>query len=502
MAYMKDEDGRRLDQLKVAGPELRRRDLPGYKALPTLMASAPTTVLGAASGSTQISGSALVAPWDTSAFTYYGTIPAYGGTSYPGSSYFTSNGAAGVIGVYPSGSSTTSPWAVEFDFDTTDGLFEVSLLGKGSGGGVRVLVNGQYATMGNTFVSATADGAPYLGKVTLASAGVYRIRLEGEGQFYFGGIRTLPINGISAAPRRTQRWIVIGDSYTEPTVNDSGTKMQWDGYVQQLSYLLGVDAWSCGAGGTGYLKTFSGRVNFKDRLTDVINNNPDVVVFAGGINDYGTFTASAIGDQALSCFQQVKAALPKAQIIVLSPWWPRGPQTYASNLLATADAIKSAALQVGALWIDLLRASPPVQGANGGPAPSPTTLSANTTVGATQITTPVLYPLNTYMQIGSGANAEVRKVSGTSGASAPYTLQFGGALPSGGGGNLGQAHTAGETITPIGPGIFTGSGNQGALASDGTADRYTGSDATHPTAAGHRAIGKATYRGIASVLKP
>jgi hypothetical protein len=216
--------------------ELRRRDLPGYKALPTLMASPPTAVLGAASGSTQIAGSSLVAPWDTSAFAYYGTVPAYGGTSYPGSSYFTSGGAGGVVGVYPSGSSTTSPWAVEFDFDTTDGLFEVSLLGKGAGGGVRVLVNGQYATQGNTFVSATADGSPYLGKVTLAAAGVYRIRLEGEGQFYFGGIRTLPVNGISAAPKRVQRWVIMGDSYTEPTVNDSsGSKMQWDGYVQQLS---------------------------------------------------------------------------------------------------------------------------------------------------------------------------------------------------------------------------------------------------------------------------
>jgi lysophospholipase L1-like esterase len=385
-------------------------------------------MLGAASGSTQIAGSSLVPPWDTTAFTFFGAAPVYGGTSYPGSSYFTGNGAGGVAGVYTSGSTTAPPWAVEFDFDTSDGLFEVSMMGKGAGGGVRILVNGQYVTAGNTFVSATSDGAPYLGKVTLAAAGVYRIRLEGEGQFWFGGIRTIPTNGITAAPKRTQRWIVIGDSFTEPTVSDTpSNKHQWDGYVQQLSYLLGVDAWSCGSGGTGYLKPFSGRVNFKDRLTDVTQNNPDVVVFAGGINDYASYTAAAIGAQALACFQQVKAALSKAQIIVLSPWWPRGAQTYASNLLATADAIKASAQQVGAMWVDVLRQDPPPAGANGGPAPAPTTLSASTTVGATQITTPVLYPLNTYMQIGSGTNAEVRKVSGTSGASAPYTLQFGGA---------------------------------------------------------------------------
>lgn len=482
------------DQRYAALRGLRRRDLPGYAALPTLMATPPTISQGTAAAATAIAGSILTAPSDTSAFTYYGTIPGFGGAASPGSGWYQSNAAAG--GVYPGGT-TPSPWAVEFDLDASDPRFEVKFYGKGTGSGIRVLINGQYATQASTFVSATADNAAYLGLVTLAAAGIYRIRLEFEATTAFGGIQTSPLNAVNAAPkRRSQRWMFFGDSFTEPTISDTGGSHKWDGYVQLLAYLLGVDAWAAGSGGTGYLKTNGARGNFLDRITDLTRNNPDVVLFAGGINDFSSFTAAAIGAQALAVFQATKAALPQAQIIVMSPYTGRGFQSYSANFLATADAIKAAAATAGVTFIDVLRLPAPRTGTGGGSTPTPaTTLAADVGSGNTQITTVGDIPLNTYIQIGTGANAQVRRVTGKSGTG-PYTLQFSGSVPSGGGGTLAASHLAGEAVIPVGQGLSTGSGQQGATTGDGTSDRYTGNDGTHPTVAGHRNLARGIFREL------
>lgn len=488
----------RPDDKRYASISLRRRDCPGWRGLPTVNTAAATTTAGASGAATAITGSVLIPPWETSAFTYYGAKVGYGGNAYPNYPYYTSGGVTGSVLTYPSGLTTASPYAVEFDLDTTDAKFEI--LQKGSGGGIRVLVNGQSITATGSTFAPTADGTAYLQLVTLPTAGVYRIRLECSANAYFGGIRVIAGNAVTAAPARSQRWIVLGDSIAEPTISDSFTGNGWDGWVQQLAYLLGVDAWSAGRGGTGYLQQLpanTGANNFLQRITDVTGNAPDVVVFAGGINDYGNFTAAQVGAQALTCFQAVRAALPNTQLIVLSPFFPRGFQSYAANLLATDDAIKAAAAAVGATFLDLLRFPAPFQGAGltggGTPAPAPSsTLQASTAVNATSISSTINYGLGTYMQIGTGSTMEIRKVTGSSGTG-PYTVNFGGATPGGGGGGLSNTHAAGEPIIPVSQGYLSGTGHLGTVTGDGTADRFTGTDSTHPTVAGHKNLARAVY---------
>lgn len=464
---------------------LRRRNLPGVTALPTLATSPPTATLGTASAASAISGSILMNSWEPGRFSYFGTVPGYVAT-FPN----------GYANTFYSASTSKGPWAAEFDFHSLDGRFEVKMVGAAAG--VRVLVDGRYVTQGPTFKPAS-DGLQYFGLIDLAAAGRWRIRLEFDGNVRFLGIQTLPTASLTATPTKTQRWVAVGDSYTEPTIIDSsGNAAGGDGWVQQLGYMLGVDAWSCGSGGTGYLNPGGGgRVKFRDRIADWTSASPDVVMFAGGINDYSGFTAADIGTEAAACFTDTRAALPNVPIVVIGPWWPRGYQSYAANLLATSDAIKAAALAVGATWIDPLRL--PVPYAPPGTTTATTSLTADSGAGIATVNTAASLPVGTYFQIGTGSNAEVRRVTGVTG-SGPYTLQFSSPPPSGGGNVLARSHTTGETVTVVGPGLFTGSGRQTATAGDGNADQWTGSDATHPTVAGHAGIGRAVFGLLAAQL--
>lgn len=486
----------KADAAKKLRP-LRRRDFRTWKDLPTLMASPPTFTLGSSGGATTISGSGLMVPWDASAFTYYGIQPTFASNSAPKNTGYSALGGGTVPAPYASGNTTAPPWAAEFDFDSSDGLFEVKMSGQGTGGRVRVLVNGQYGTQVATF-APPPDGTTYFGLVNLGAAGKYRIRLEFESSTCFYGVQTLPSNAVVATPKRAQRWIVIGDSFTEPTIQDSGGYHNCDGWTMQLAHLLGVDVWSAGKGGTGYLNPGS-YVKYRSRLTDITAYSPDVIIWAGGINDYGTYTAAAIAAELLLCLQTAATALPNVQQIVLSPFWRNGFQTYPTNLLLTDDQMKSTAQSFGAIYLDLLR-FPATRPRGDAAAATATTMSSASSVAASSISLPVALPLGTYVEIGHGTTAaEIRRITGVTGTG-PYTNQFGGVTPGGGGGNLASAHSSGDAVVPVGPGFISGTGYQGAAQGDGTGDRMTGADHTHPTVAGHLNIAKVVANLLGQTL--
>lgn len=471
--------------------DYRRRQIKGWTSMPTIASSPPTLTAGVASAASAITGSALTPWWDTASFEYEGTVPASSATGQTDDGY--SNPASVAVSVYPSGHTSAPPWAVEFDFWSSDGQFEIS--SRGSGQGCRVIVDGQAAGALASFTH-TANGSGYLDLVSELSAGWHRIRIEFEPNYRFRGIQCLPTNAVAAARSRSQRWIVIGDSFTEPTIDDSGGTFTYLGWVQRLGYLLGVDAWSAGKGSTGYLNPGT-HVKFRDRLSDITDNNPDVIVWAGGINDYANYTAAAIGAEALACFQAAAAALPGVQQIVLSPFWPRGFSTFSPNLLATADAIEASAEAAGAIFLDLLRMPFPdhgINGANTDGTPASTTLAADAAAGVNTISANAQYATKTYIQIGTGSNAEVRQITGKSGTG-PYSLQFGT-----GGGNLANSHVAGETVAPIGHSYMTGTGKQGATVGDGISDVFTGNGGTHPTMNGHRYIADIVARLLSRAI--
>lgn len=449
--------------------------------VPSVLSSPPTVTNGVANAASAISGSILHSILDGSKFTVLGG-PVSRGINYP--NYLGAN-----VGAYPQITSS-SPVAVEFNLDTVDstGRFEISM--KGGGQQYRVLIKQPNGTWGAVSANAQrtlpVDGNGYLDLVTLGAAGVYAVRIEMQA-CVFNGIRTAATDTVSATQARRRRYIVVGDSFTEPTINDSGAVFYGSqGWVQQLAYMTGLDIWSAGSGGTGYLQTNGARPKFYDRLVnDVLAYNPDGVIFAGGINDSSADPA-ALQAEAQRCFELVKSA--GKEVIVVSPFYPKGASGLPQQILAIRDAVKAAAKASGVRFLDLL---------NYGGIPlflaadanySSTLASAYSSGTSVQVTDIPSYfkQANTgkdkwFVKLGSGASQNIREVTNISGTG-PYTLSITNALS--------LPLPAGASVTLAGQSYQTGTGRQGATVGDGNSDRYTGPDTTHPTVAGHANIAR------------
>ncbi len=454
--------------------------------LPALMGSPPTVSRGAAGAATQISGSLLTAPDKAGAFLYLGG-PKKRVPLNPG--YYAYD-----VGSYPQITSTT-PSAVEFRIKNTDSTGRFEIYYKGTGTGYRLLLRrpGEN-TWGTVTTGATAtpgDGNLYLELVTLGAAGTWEVRIE----LFFGtflGVRASPTSTIRATRKPTKRIIVVGDSFTEPTISDSGTPWVHNGYVQQFAYLTGYDIWSAGSGGTGWVATNGARPKLRGRLAaDILAFDADEYWFAMGINDLGQDVATVSAEVAV-CLAMAKAARPNARFRVFSPWWKGDHRTFLPQLLQLRDAIKTPALAAGAIWHDALDLGAPDWATDA--ATYSTTLTATAGPSDTSITIGALPAFwagsaatapaaDLMFVIGSGAAQYVRKASGwmdgsTGAFIVPIDAVLGATLP------------VGTPVRLCGPCYLTGTGSMAGGAGpgpkgDGDADLNVGPDGTHPPTLGH-----------------
>lgn len=473
--------GHALEHAGMGVPSPTRVDSSRWSmVLPTVLGSPPTIARGAANGATQISGSVLTPADRPGAFRYLGG-PARRTTTNP--DYTGLN-----LGKYPQ-ITTQAPTAVEFTIYTTDSTGRFELYHKGSGGSYRLLARqngGAWGAVATTGTALPSDGNLYLELVTLGSAGLWEIRVE----YYFGvffGVRATPTSSIRATKKPTRRIIVGGDSFTEPTITDSGSSWVFDGWVQQLAYLTGWDFWSAGSGGTGWLQTNGSRPKMRDRLAnDILAFPADEYWFALGINDISQST-SAVAAEVAATIATTRAAYPGAVIRVFSPFWKSGYKNYDVRLLGLRDAIKGAAVGANVVFHDFLDYGAPTW-LSDTPAFS-TTLTAPLGASDNSITVSALpaYFNNSsatapsgdwYVCIGSGANQVVRKVNGWgSGSAGAFVLPIDS--------TVGQTFATGTSVKACGPGWLSGTGNQGTPAGDGNSDLNVGSDGTHPTKRGH-----------------
>ena len=113
-------------------------------------------------------------------------------------------------------------------------------------------------------------------------------------------------------------------------------------------------------GSTGYINPGTpGRVDFQSRIgTDVVTNQPEYVLFAGGIND-NTLTTNAAAAAALTaacinCYQTIQNQLPNCKIIVLGPFWPGTPGPPSIFLVNNAISNACQTVGIGSNYIDTL----------------------------------------------------------------------------------------------------------------------------------------------------
>jgi hypothetical protein len=459
-----------------------RRDFP--MRVPRVMASPPTIVAAPSSGGSAIAGSVLVSAFEAGAFTYLGG---------PASTVVSNPHPIGLkLGTYPFKTSPT-PTFVEFWLDTADptGRFEIYWVGPASQAGMRVAIEQAdgswgYITAGATFTHAATGG---IDLITLGAPGTYGIRLEFPANSTFCGVYCGPTDQVSATALRPKRWIVMGDSITEPTFDESNPFIHSDGWVQRLAYLTGFDMWSAGSGGTGYLNTNAGgnRVKFRDRLAaDVLAFKPDGILWAGGINDTA-FSPDDVGAEAALCYQMAKDAGVPEQV-VLSPFWSKELITSSpASIIRMADLFKAAALSRGLTFLNLLELPRTTDRLNGWAG---STVQAATTIGQNTIVVdsiPDYFKVGYtnkggwYVRIGGGTTVEIRRVTAITGTG-PWTLTLNA--------NLGHAHAPGEPVVLSGGSYITGTGRQNVPTASGNGNRYVGAGGTHMTTPGNLHIAR------------
>jgi len=366
----------------------------------------------------------------------------------------------------------SSGHVIEFYHYDTETKLE--LIYKSAGGEVRVFVDGRPVGTSPTWTIGTGGGYAIL-PLTFASSKVRRIRVESSSG-YFGGAYTGPNGSIWPAETALLPATVIGDSFSEP----SG--VSWPrSWCMTLGRLMGWNVTPSGLGGTGYLNPGSGgRVKFGDRLAnDLVASGARIAIFAGGLNDYGSYTDSAIGTAAASCFATATAA--GMELVVVSPFWKGGVETFVSNLLASRTAIRTACEAAGGTFIDLLEM--PLRGQSA----QSTTMAATANSSATTVSLTAAMPVGATISLG-GTDASQRRVVTAVSGSGPYSHTVAA---------LSSQVTSGTTVALVGPCFWTGSGKVGSTTGSGNCDLFVASDGTHPTAAGQDALAHA----IASILR-
>lgn len=172
-------------------------------------------------------------------------------------------------------------------------------------------------------------------------AGWHDVAIESYGDRPFIGF-SLPVGASLTPLPATPRGLVFGDSFTAAT----GASNQADGFVRVFSDTLGLkDVWASGLGSTGYIATASGtRFALGERvgpdLARAQASRPlDFVVVAAGINDFGMGNVTTAANVL---FDDIRAACPKALVLVLGPWNTSAPAAGGADWQALTGQLQSA----------------------------------------------------------------------------------------------------------------------------------------------------------------
>lgn len=384
--------------------------------------------------------------------------PIMDGSSYPLYNYIKFSNVN-----YGGGSLLANSYCVSFLHDGS----ELEILVRGIIGAILVKVDDQYISITSQIVPN--DGGTYKYYIPFGSRKVRRIDAI-IANSTFGGINTGPNDTIIPVSARGPRTIIMGDSFTEGT-GANVQQLSWTGGFQD--YMGWDDIWSSGVGSTGYLATTGSKLKYRDRIaTDVIPFNPDIVMVTGGFNDIA-FTASDLGAEATLLFQALRTGLPKALLIAVAPFTNKGISGVSKSTLDKKDAIKTAILSVGGIFLDPLEMPLPLN-----TIPHTTTLATSCLANATTISTSIPLLVNATYKFSNNERFKVKSYTGAG----PSTITPDSTTLS--------AHASGEVLIQVGDSLLTGYGRVGATTGTGNSDLYVSTDGSHPSQAGHDALGQ------------
>ncbi|MGI5186791.1 SGNH/GDSL hydrolase family protein [Promicromonospora sp. CA-289599] len=143
--------------------------------------------------------------------------------------------------------------------------------------------------------------------------------------------------------------LFVGDSYTVGQGTTS-PELRWS---TRVSEEMGWEELNVAVGGTGFVKGNSKRDNYPTQLRSVPWDSVDIVVIAGGQNDFKALRKDAgrVFDAVADTYALAALRFPEAEIVAVGPSTPR-----AIGLEARAldSAVRAAAAANGATYVSLL----------------------------------------------------------------------------------------------------------------------------------------------------
>lgn len=141
----------------------------------------------------------------------------------------------------------------------------------------------------------------------------------------------------------------LGDSYTVGA-RASSENTRWSSLVSKE---LGWSERNFGIADTGYLVegSMANGAPYADRIPAVAEAKPEIVVVSGGLNDMFSSTADIVAS-INATYAELRAALPDARIIAVSPLWT-AVEPVPEQMSALNDAVREAAASVNAEYVDL-----------------------------------------------------------------------------------------------------------------------------------------------------
>ncbi|EMY32222.1 G-D-S-L family lipolytic protein, partial [Arthrobacter crystallopoietes BAB-32] len=142
--------------------------------------------------------------------------------------------------------------------------------------------------------------------------------------------------------------VFLGDSYTEG-IGASAPEQRWSTLVAGE---LGWEEVNLGVSGTGY-HTSAGEAEYQNRVGEVLEAEPRIVVVSGGQNDFSTYAVDPGGTvQAINgLYEALREELPRARLVAVGPSTP-GPVD--QTVRAIDAAVQDAAEAVDATYVSLL----------------------------------------------------------------------------------------------------------------------------------------------------
>lgn len=194
----------------------------------------------------------------------------------------------------------------------------------------------------------------YVGTALLAVATIFVVGAALKGPTPEPATVALP--AVTSTPSETPqakspKVAFMGDSYTSG-VGSTSKSSRW---TTLLAAQLGWEELNYGQGGSG----FTGRgvstdgtdkLSYPEMIPAVVSAKPDMVVVATAGNDFNRGPES-FEPAIAKFFTDLRAGLPTAKIVVVSPMW-RGPESH-EHLPELAAALKGGALSVKGTFVDI-----------------------------------------------------------------------------------------------------------------------------------------------------